>query len=616
MLVQTLKSAAVPLPRSKPGVEKSWWTPTLTNLKNQSIEIHKLWQSQGKPRDGPTQQERLRIKASYKLALKHAQRAPKQETWNRLHSSMVSNDTDKFWKSWRTLYSKKHTHLSPVVDGKSDKKEIAEAFRQSFEKNAQPNNEQKVNEVNDSFKVAYEKLQSSHGSQCQCDNYKITLENVLDAVHALKRGKSMDDDGICAEHIMFAPYAFYVELQKLFNEMLCHSFVPTQFARGTIVPIVKDQQGDRSDVSNYRGITISPIISKVFEHVLKYIFREYLRSSPWQFGFKRKNSTTSALFCLQQTVDYYINNGSRVYCAFLDASKAFDRLIHSGLFHKMIKNGVPKVFIDLIMNWYQHLVCRVRWDCEYSSWFHVKAGVRQGGVLSPSFYCMYVDELVAILRSLKIGCHIKKVFMAALLYADDMALLAPSLKGLQRLLNACSDFCKEWDVCLNAKKSKLLYFGKSCNDLYQPKLNNLPLEWVETWMYLGVKLVSGKKFGCTVVDRIKKYYKCANAIFRIEGKSDDLTMLKLIEAHCVPILTYAIEVTVLTDRSERSKIRAAYNSLFRRIFGYRTYESVTELQLALARPTWEMLVEDRKIGFHRRLESCDADSPVHVFSLL
>ena len=614
-LIQTLKSAAAPLPRTKQGVEKSWWTPTLTNLKNQSIEIHELWQSQGKPRDGPTQQERLRIKASYKLALKQAQRAPKQEQWNRLHSSMVSNDTDKFWKSWRTLYSKKNTHLPPVVDGKSDKKEIAEAFRQSFEKNAQPNNEQKVNEVNDKFKTEYEKLESSHGSRCQCDKYNIKIENVLDAIHALKRGKSLDDDGISAEHIMFAPLSFITELQKLFNQMLAHSFVPTQFSRGTIVPIIKDQQGDRSDLSNYRGITISPIISKLFEHVLKYIFRDHLKSNPWQFGFKRKNSTTNALFCLRETVDYHINNGSRVFCAFLDASKAFDRIIHTGLFLKMANNGVPKIFIDLIMNWYQNLVCRVRWDCEYSTWFHVKAGVRQGGVLSPSFYCMYVDELVDILRSLKIGCHIKRVFMAALLYADDMALLAPSLKGLQQLLNACSEFCNDWDICLNAKKSKLLYFGKSCNNLYQPKLNNSPLDWVDTWNYLGLKLVSGKKFGSTAADRIKKYYKCANAIFRIEGRSDDLTMLRLIEAHCVPILTYAIEVAELNDRNERSKIRAAYNSVFRRIFGYRTYESVTDLQLALARPTWEMLLEERKSGFYRRLESCNADSPVHVFTV-
>ena len=86
------------------------------------------------------------------------------------------------------------------------------------------------------------------------------------------------------------------------------------------------------------------------------------------------------------------------------------------------------------------------------------------------------DKLVTILRSLKIGCHIKTVFMAALLYADDMALLSPSLRGLQWLLNVCSEYCKEWDIALNAKKSKLMYFGKPCNNLLQPKLNNLPLD--------------------------------------------------------------------------------------------------------------------------------------------
>ena len=90
-------------------------------------------------------------------------------------------------------------------------------------------------------------------------------------------------------------------------------------------------------------------------------------------------------------------------------------------------------------------------------------------------------------------------------------------------------------------------------------------------------------------------------------------MLKLIESHCTQILTYGIEVAEISDRNERSKIRAAYNSVFRRIFGYCTYESVTEFQLALARPTWEMLVEERRSGFYRRLESCNADSPVHVF---
>ena len=93
-------------------------------------------------------------------------------------------------------------------------------------------------------------------------------------------------------------------------------------------------------------------------------------------------------------------------------------------------------------------------------------------------------------------------------------------------------------------------------------------------------------------------------------------MLRLVESHCVPILTYGIEIAHFSDSQEKSKIRAAYNSLFRRIFGYRLFESVTDLQLSLARPTWELLTESLKIGFYERLASSDAGSPVHVFAVL
>ena len=90
----------------------------------------------------------------------------------------------------------------------------------------------------------------------------------------------------------------------------------------------------------------------------------------------------------------------------------------------------------------------MKWDDTYSQWFCVLAGVCPGGILSASLYCLYVDELVSILKSLDVGCYVLDVFLVALLYADDMAVLAPSIKGLQALL----DFCVKWDICLNAKK--------------------------------------------------------------------------------------------------------------------------------------------------------------------
>ena len=78
-------------------------------------------------------------------------------------------------------------------------------------------------------------------------------------------------------------------------------------------------------------------------------------------------------------------------------------------------------------------------------------------------------------------------------------------------------------------------------------------------------------------------------------------MLHLVETHCIPLLTYAIEVVHVANRDEKRQLRVAYNSIFRKIFGYRWCESVTALQRSLNRPTWEQLVEDRCTKFAARI---------------
>ena len=104
-----------------------------------------------------------------------------------------------------------------------------------------------------------------------------------------------------------------------------------------------------------------PIISKMFEHALRIIFHSFLSTSSYQFGFKRKSSTSLAIYHLKETINYYTSHGSNAYCSFLDASKAFDRLIHAGLFTKLLQRQVPLVFLNLLVKWYSDLQCRVRW---------------------------------------------------------------------------------------------------------------------------------------------------------------------------------------------------------------------------------------------------------------
>ncbi len=98
-----------------------------------------------------------------------------------------------------------------------------------------------------------------------------------------------------------------------------------------------------------------------------------------------------------------------------------------------------------------------------------------------------------------------------------------------------------------------------------------------------------------------KFYRCTNAILRIDGFSNEMVMLHLVETHCIPILTYAIEVVYVADRDERRQLRVAYNSVFRKLFGYRWNESVSALQSFLGRPTWEQLVDRRRSGFSKRV---------------
>ena len=327
-----------------------------------------------------------------------------------------------------------------------------------------------------------------------------------------------------------------------------------------------------------------------------------LAKPSYQFGFKKSSSTTHALHCLRETINYYVNNDSRVFCTFLDASKAFDRLIHAGLFLKLMNRNAPVIFLNIIVTWYSSLWCRVKWADTYSDWFSVTAGVRQGGILSPDFYSIYVDDLIQNLKDSGKGCHFLESFAAALFYADDMVVLAPSIRGLRALLRTCGDYCIEWDICLNAGKSKCMYFGKPIDITHDITLNGSNVEWVTEWVYLGVTPRTSKSFGCSVSERVKKFYRCANAILRIEGRSNDTVMLRLLETHCVPILTYAIEIIHIHNRDERRQLRVAYNSIFRKIFNYRWSESVSALQCFLGRPTWEQLVEKRRQDFVNRIQ--------------
>ena len=228
---------------------------------------------------------------------------------------------------------------------------------------------------------------------------------MLSIVEKLKLGKSTS--GRCRpEHILHGCPSLMSHLHILFNGLLQHSYVPIEFLRGTITPIVKDSQGDLSDTSNYRGITLSCLPAKMFELAIQLKTSNLLQTDELQFGFKKKTSTSHALFTLKTTVDHFLSHGSNVYVAYLDCTKAFDRISHFGLFTKLMKRQLPLCILMCLIHWYLNMSCRVKWGTELSGEFTVPLGIKQGGINSPDFFGVYLDDLSKLLRQLEISCNL------------------------------------------------------------------------------------------------------------------------------------------------------------------------------------------------------------------
>ena len=123
-----------------------------------------------------------------------------------------------------------------------------------------------------------------------------------------------------AENLKHAHPILLMHLKHLFRMILIHSFMPDSYGMGISIPLLKDKTDNVNDVDNYRAITLSPVISKLFEAVLINVCGSTLNSDPLQFGFKANSGCNDAIFSLTSVVKYFNDRKSSVYVASLDIS--------------------------------------------------------------------------------------------------------------------------------------------------------------------------------------------------------------------------------------------------------------------------------------------------------
>ena len=198
-----------------------------------------------------------------------------------------------------------------------------------------------------------------------------------------------------------------------------------------------------------------------------------------------------------EVASYFIRRGTPCIVTLLDCSKAFDMCEFITLFRKLKAKKLPSIVIRALIFVYEQQTAWVRWGKAKSSCFGVTNGTRQGSVLSPAFFAIYIDDLLKKLRELGVGCYIGEQFLGAAGFADDIVLLAPSRGAMEIMLATCEKFAAEnnlkfsTDIDPKKSKTKCIYMcGKMTNVQYPVSLQlyGVDLPWVTSAVHLGHEL--------------------------------------------------------------------------------------------------------------------------------
>ena len=296
ILIDVLTSAAnMSISRTQAHVFKHWWTDDLTELKDKSYHSYLTWVQLNRPRSGPIFNEYMKDKYIYKYNTRKIRDDEYLSVSNELHDLLLKKDINNFWKTWNCKLNVKPKPNLPV-NGLLDEKEISDFFADYFETTCSPNSPAAENKLKAVFE---EKFNDYIGNILTTKNL-FDVEQITKIISFMKLGKSPGIDGITLEHLIHSHYYVFVMITFLCNLMIISGYVPNEFGCGLTYPIPKIPTYKKLlTTSDFRGITLSPIVSKILEKGILENFKSYFHTSDSQFGFKRKLNCSHALFSAQ-----------------------------------------------------------------------------------------------------------------------------------------------------------------------------------------------------------------------------------------------------------------------------------------------------------------------------
>lgn len=385
--------------------------------------------------------------------------------------------------------------------------DASQVWKDSFAKLAQEEMDSKdfdsvfYQQINNDLEVYHAQSFTEHSNELDAP---IRVEEVQLAIKKLKKGKASGVDGIINEIFKYGGEKTTIHLWKLINNVFMSEVFPIQWSRGLIYPLFKGGPEEaRLDPGKYRGITLLSVVGKIYSSVLNNRLSIFCEKnnllSDEQAGFRPERSTSDQLFTLTELIKH--RRPKPTYCAFIDLAKAYDKVWRGGLWYKLYNLGIRGKMWRVLKNMYINVESSVLLGNNKTEWFKIMVGLRQGCVLSPLLFNLFINDLQKELQSINKGVWMDSYKLSMLYFADDIVLLAESKDDLESMLQIVFNYSIKWRVKLNDDKCNVVVFhnipNKSiyydncinqCNCNHHYKFGNNLIKEVLIYKYLGIEL--------------------------------------------------------------------------------------------------------------------------------
>ena len=335
-------------------------------------------------------------------------------------------------------------------------------------------------------------------------------------------------------------------------------------------------KGSKLECGNYRGISLISVPSKVFMRVLlnrmKPKIEEGLREE--QAGFRGGRSTVDQIFSLRQILEKRWEFALPVYCAFIDLEKAYDSVWREGMWKVAEYYGIPTVIVDLLRSWYTGISSCVRVDGEEGEWFPIRTGLRQGCVLSPSLFNVYMDAMMRkATEGAPGGVRVGEETVVDLDFADDVALLADTWMVLAGMVMRMEMVTQRFGINISAKKSEVLYVGRGPGEVRveDVTLRGETIREVGEFTYLGSVVTTDGKTMKDIEKRRAGARRAFGSLRKRLWRRREISLrvkMKIFNAIVLPVLLYGATAWALT-RTEENRLDALEMGMLRTIVGVR-----------------------------------------------